>query len=320
MLAALALEPLNVGTRNMKILKRLAIVVLTLLIFVALAGVYLLGSEDVPEWTTYQIDLPKLRILAESIPGEFPTEIRFENIATAGLPRALSMAGEGFEFVEMPRPVFQVLFSDGSYMLIDSAYDRESHDARFSGRPYFDAAWEDLLVAMDGASQIVLTHEHLDHFGGIARHPRALALADRLRLTEEQLATPRQPNAELPPGLLERLEPLRYDGAMAIAPGVVLQKAAGHSPGSQVVFVRLASGRELLFVGDVVWNRDAITELKYRPRLTTDLFLGEDRQAVLQQLRALRNLYDTGEVAIVISHDARTFASADLIEGFAVVD
>lgn len=106
--------------------------------------------------------------------------------------------------------------------------------------------------------------------------------------------------------------------ALAIAPGVVLQKAAGHSPGSQVVFVMLAGGREFLFVGDIVWNRDAITELKYRPRLITDLFLGEDRQAVLHQLRALRNLHDAGEVAIVISHDARTFASADLIEGFTI--
>jgi glyoxylase-like metal-dependent hydrolase (beta-lactamase superfamily II) len=55
---------------------------------------------------------------------------------------------------------------------------------------------------------------------------------------------------------------------LAIAPGVVLKKAQGHTPGSQMVFVALASGSELLFVGDVVWNFDAVTQLKYRRKST----------------------------------------------------
>ena len=44
-----------------------------------------------------------------------------------------------------------------------------------------------VVVAMESASQIVVTHEHADHLGGIAKHPRADGLVDRIRLTPEQL-------------------------------------------------------------------------------------------------------------------------------------
>jgi glyoxylase-like metal-dependent hydrolase (beta-lactamase superfamily II) len=38
-------------------------------------------------------------------------------------------------------------------------------------------------------------------------------------------------------------------GVIQFAPGVVLIKAAGHTPGSQMVHVRLASGKEVMLVG-----------------------------------------------------------------------
>ena len=43
-----------------------------------------------------------------------------------------------------------------------------------------------------------------------------------------------------------------YDRLYAVAPGVVLVSAPGHSPGSQLVYVRLADYREVLLVGDLV--------------------------------------------------------------------
>ena len=83
----------------------------------------------------------------------------------------------------------------------------------------------------------------------------------------------------------------------------MLIAAPGHSPGSQIVYVRLASEVEYLLIGDVAWHMDALRELHYRPRLVTDLFLGEDRAAVMAQFRTLHELLDTPGLEIVASHD-----------------
>jgi len=301
----------------MRILRRLGITLAVLLLAAIAIGLHLLGSEAVPTTTEYAIDLAELRNQALDVSGDLPNRVRYETIAVGRLPRGLIMAGEGFDPVEMPRTVFQIVYPDGRFILIDSAYDRTLHEVGFSDQPFFDRAWKRLVVAMEAATQIVVTHEHSDHLGGVAKHPRADRLAENLRLTVEQIANPRAIDAALPKTLSDQIDPLHYEDMFAIAPGVVLKKAPGHTPGSQMIFVKIASGQELLFVGDVVWNDDAISELKYRPRLVTDLFLGEDRGAVLDQIRALRNLADAGGVSIVVSHDARTYQRANLSEGFA---
>jgi glyoxylase-like metal-dependent hydrolase (beta-lactamase superfamily II) len=301
----------------MRFIKSLVLVLGILVALLAVASVYYLGSEAVPEETAYEINLPGLRSLARSLPGDLPTDIRFENIADGGMPRAALLAGESFDLQEMARPVFQVLHPDGSFVLIDVAYDRTSHEEMFDPESYSDAAWGRLVQAMEKASQIVVTHEHSDHIGGLVAHPRPQKIADQIRLNVEQADAPRSIDATIPPAILERIEPLAFTDALAIAPGIVLKRAAGHTPGSQMVFVLLADGRELLFLGDVVWNLDAITMLKYRPRLITDLVIDEDRGAVLDQIRALRAVYDEARVSLIVSHDVRTFGDGTITEGFA---
>lgn len=85
----------------------------------------------------------------------------------------------------------------------------------------------------------------------------------------------------------------------------MLVPAAGHTPGSQLVYVRLADGTELLLLGDVAWHMDQLRQLHYRPRLVTDWFLGEDRGAVMAQWRTLHGWITAHpEVHLVVSHDA----------------
>ena len=123
--------------------------------------------------------------------------------------------------------------------------------------------------------------------------------------------------AGFPDTLRAKLVPLVYEDAIAVAPGVVVKRAAGHTPGNQIVFIQLADGTEVLYVGDVVWNRDALTELRYRPRFITDWIINEDREAGLNQLRALRDLYDSDEdIHILIAHDLRTQVHPAIREGF----
>jgi glyoxylase-like metal-dependent hydrolase (beta-lactamase superfamily II) len=56
-----------------------------------------------------------------------------------------------------------------------------------------------------------------------------------------------------------------------IVPRVVLIKAPGHTPGSQMVYVKRADGQEILFLGDVAWQMRNIEEVRERARLVTIL-------------------------------------------------
>src|SRR5262249_482606 len=53
-----------------------------------------------------------------------------------------------------------------------------------------------------------------------------------------------------------------YPQYYPVAPGVVLIRSPGHSPDSQMVFVRLQSGREILHSVDSAWIMDNIMEVR----------------------------------------------------------
>ena len=53
----------------------------------------------------------------------------------------------------------------------------------------------------------------------------------------------------------------------AVAPGVVVIPAPSHTLGSQMVFVKLADGREFLFAGDIATMASSWRELRARSRL-----------------------------------------------------
>jgi glyoxylase-like metal-dependent hydrolase (beta-lactamase superfamily II) len=88
----------------------------------------------------------------------------------------------------------------------------------------------------------------------------------------------------------------------------VLLRAAGHSPGSQWVYVRLASGREFLLVGDLVYNAAGLERQSQRPRGTSEA-LKEDRDVLQRQLQVARALADSAGFVIVPAHDDALLSS-----------
>ncbi len=81
----------------------------------------------------------------------------------------------------------------------------------------------------------------------------------------------------------------------------------GHTPGSQMVFITLESGEELLLIGDIVWTMGSIENLKTRPVLTQYVVFKpnyEDRDAIKRQVRALHDLMlAEPDLTIIPSHD-----------------
>ena len=292
---------------------RLALAIGAVLV-VAAGGLWLWlnGSEAVPERTSYRIDPGALHALADSLPGPKPRAIRSVLVADVSLPRGVVFAGEPFEPLPQVHQVFQLVWDD-RFGLIDTAFPpaafaRVGAFGRGGPAQYHDDGWQQVSRALGAADFIVVTHEHFDHLAGAGTLP--LERASKLHLNAKQLAnTKALDDSEIPAALRAALAPLPEAEAQALAPGVVLLAAPGHTPGSQIVYVERADGRRALFLGDVAWNARQIEELHYRPRIVT-LMLGENRAQVLGELRALYELRASHpELTQVVSHDAKQRAA-----------
>jgi glyoxylase-like metal-dependent hydrolase (beta-lactamase superfamily II) len=271
-------------------------VVLGIIGLLFLGKVLLLDTAAAPGGE-YVIDLGALHRAAVAT-GALPERIEVEKVGEFAFPRTLVVAGDGFHLHPMVLLAHRVVWPDHSLM-IDTAMGPAAAK-KMPGSKMDPSAFERVQAAMKKASLIVFTHEHVDHVGGVASAPDFAAIAKQVRITREQLDSPKLERNDFPPGALASLAPLAYQGVYALAPGVVLQKAPGHSPGSQLVYVELASGQRFLFVGDVAWSHDNITRQTGRPRIAT-LLMAEDRPAVAAQVRAISKL--PPDVHVIVAHD-----------------
>ncbi len=255
-----------------------------------------------PSWSASIADI---RRVATMIPGRRPLRINVVTFAESRRTKNFSVKGAAATPSVQARTAFQVVYADATVM-IDAGMDQQVH--RFFGRgveePYDAAAAKQVDAAVRAARLIVLTHEHGDHAAGVIHSPIAAALAPKTILTRPQLqtllSTPQMPEIKLTENLASRYVVVDYDKYMPVAPGIAIVKAAGHTPGSQMVYVTLETGREYLFIGDASWHMDGVRQMtgKDAPWIT------EDQNAVTDQLRWLNGLSRTdAELVIVASHD-----------------
>ena len=279
------------------------IVVIVLLVF-GLKYIFLDRAPALPETSTYAFDLDAIRDLAIAPDSTLPLRLNRLVVGDASFPRTLVVAGDGWDALNMTFASFQLVYSNTT-LIIDPVHSARIHGQVYANGTYRPAAWDTQQEAMRRASMIVATHEHFDHVGGIGEADDLRAIHDRVVLTDAQLSsmgTDEDLRPIFPQDTLALFTPLDYDTYHALAPGVVLIEAAGHTPGSQMIFIRLQNGEELLLVGDVVWNEANITTGRGRPLLIAQMG-GEDRAATAHKLRTLMDLHATGSPTLIISHD-----------------
>ena len=284
-------------------MKRVILVAVGLL----LTGTFVSRAQQAPAQNAapWSADISEVRRVATLIPGRKPSRINVLKFAESRRTKNFSVKGEPASPSVQARTVFQVVYPDG-YVMVDAGMDQPMHKqiGRGADEPYFPEQAQQVDKALRGARAIVFTHEHGDHVTGVIRTPYLAELAPKTILTRAQVrtleTTPQFPDLRITEEQAQRYHIIDYDHYMAFAPGWALIKAAGHTPGSQMMFITLDSGREYLLIGDAAWHMDGVRKVlgKDAP------WIVEDTAAVTDQLKWLNTLSMTDKnLVIVASHD-----------------
>jgi glyoxylase-like metal-dependent hydrolase (beta-lactamase superfamily II) len=255
--------------------------------------------------SSWAVRLDQIRQVAGMIPGRRALRINVLKFAESRRSKKFSVQGAPDEPSVQARTVFQVVFADGTVM-VDSGMDEQVH--RFFGRgavePYDPEAAKQVERALRSAKSILITHEHGDHVAGVIRTPLLAQLAPKTLLTRAQVealeTNPQMPEIKITPEMASRFNVVDYEKYLPFGPGIALIKSPGHTPGSQMIYVALESGREYLFIADTAWHMDSVRLIKGKAAP----WIQEDEAALSAQLTWLNRLYRTEKnLFIVASHD-----------------
>jgi glyoxylase-like metal-dependent hydrolase (beta-lactamase superfamily II) len=260
------------------------------------------AAEPSPSWSA---DLDQVRQVGAMTPGPRPIRVNVIKFAESRRTKNFAVKGLPAEPSVQARTAYQIVYPDGTVM-VDTGMDLSTH--QFFGRgvqePYFPEAAARVAEALRGAKTIIVTHEHGDHIAGLMRSTSFAELAPKTVLTRAQLQTlktePQMPELRPTAEMAARLRIVDYPDYLPFAPGIALIEAPGHTPGSQMVYVALQSGKEVLLAGDVAWHMDGV-------RLNTGKdapWIKEPPELMAAELNWLNGLSRTEKnLSIVISHD-----------------
>jgi len=206
-------------------------------------------------------------------------------------------------------------------LLIDAGFgahvDRHVRMLARMERPRYERS-ETLKVQLDDVGYdfsrlrgVLVTHVHWDHVSGLD------SLDVPIWLTKAE----RRYGAEDSHGAVFRavaggreLREYTFDGPAYLGfpasrdvygdGSVVIAEAGGHTPGSVVVFVTLASGERYGFIGDITWQLDGIERGVERPWLMRRV---ADTDAALVRNRLDRSIALRDVLRIIPSHDTAAY-------------
>ena len=251
------------------------------------------------------LNLSRIRALVAAQPGPLPVAVNAARVAMSVRPKKFVIEGGDETPTSMPRTAFQLVYLNHSVML-DSGLDQETHDSFGKGNkePYYPDEFEKLARALNRADAIILTHYHADHVGGVVTASNRAELAAKTFVNRHtaklMVETPHRPNLALSEEEIIDFILFDYEEHYPIMPGVVMIKTPGHSPDSQMLFIRLQNGREYLHSVDTAWNMQNIVQMKGKAAP----WVVENTAQIAVQLKWLNGLLsDEPDLTILVTHD-----------------
>lgn len=273
---------------------------LAVLILIGVPYYWLLIDNRPGDAAAKPITIEQLRTLANTMPGPAPERVEVERSAQRLVPRNLFAAGSGMKRIAVTVMAFRLPVPGKGAIMIDSGIAPQ--DAADMGMRIIPGNKQGRIeAALRQADLVLFTHEHVDHIGAVVRIGRPAldrALFNPGQVMPNQLVQGLPWPSPWPPARLDGIRPA------AVAPGVVVIPAPSHTPGSQMIYVRLASGREYLFAGDISTIDASWRTTTARSRLVGDWLAPENRGEVYAWLRTIQALKRAAPGLVVVSgHD-----------------
>ncbi|OYU37160.1 hypothetical protein [Novosphingobium sp. PASSN1] len=279
-------------------------IALSLIVILAVPYYWLLMDAGPTAVPPRDIDIARLRTLADSQSGPRPLGIEYAAVAAEQQPGTLLVAGGGLKSEEVAAFTWR-LITPGGDTIINSGLTEDQAIASGYGdyHPEMQATVDRWLQT---ARRIIFTSEEIDHVGGfVSMLPEETAIGAKL------VANPQQYEYihALAPIAGEMLAPpvAALAGAAAygaIAPGIAAVRTPGHLAGSQMIYVRLQNGREFLFAGDSAPMRRNVEWQRPRSRYAAQWRGHEDRAATLAWIKGLARLHEREPgLKLVYGHD-----------------
>ncbi|HEX9043768.1 MAG TPA: N-acyl homoserine lactonase family protein [Candidatus Limnocylindrales bacterium] len=211
------------------------------------------------------------------------------------------------EQLTIPRVMW--LLEGPTTIVVDTSVKPDGHPQEFMGETFEQSAEqrpENALKAAGVAARdvelVILTHLHWDHAGNCDLFPDADVVVQEAELRyaiapgrffRRGFLSPESGWPKPPPYVVPNLRTVR--GEVEIVPGVSVVPVPGHTPGSQAVLVRTASGI-MCIAGDAVMSYDNL-EFDTPPGYHVDVDASVDSLDLLRRRAS----------AILPSHDYRVF-------------
>ena len=256
----------------------------------------------------YDADLiQRIRAAAQAVPGSAPTAINYTKYAES-IRKWSDLIEDGSDDpCKMARTAFQIIYPDG-WIMVDAGMDKQVHHffEKDGAQPFDQAKADSVRYAVENSKLILITHEHGDHVAGVVRTANTGSVPRKTILTRQQLNAlinkPQMPEIELNQEKSKQYVVTDFNTILPVAPGVVLIKAPGHTPGEIMIYTRLQNGQEYLFTGDVSWTYKGIADKKLKPKSERER-VGEDGDQVEDQISWLNDLLNKEKVTMLVSHD-----------------